>query len=210
MNWLAHLYLSEPAPAFRIGNLLPDLAAISALAHLPPEYQRGMQQHQRIDAFTDSHAIVRRSILRVEGPFRRYAGILVDMFYDHFLARDWSMWSPALLADFTAEIYASFEAHEADLPPEVCHRLAQMKAGNWLCSYGDMPALAQTLGRIGLRFRQPVPLEESIEILERHYEDFRGDFNAFFPELCEQVGCGAQTRTRCATVEVSSPAVASP
>jgi acyl carrier protein phosphodiesterase len=191
MNWLAHLYLSEPTAAFRIGNLLPDLAPVSTLAHLPAEYHRGMQQHQRIDAFTDTHAIVRRSILRVDAPFRRYAGILVDMFYDHFLARDWSAWSPAPLSDFAAEIYASFETHQADLPPDVCHRLAQMKAGNWLCSYGELPALAETLGRIGLRFRQPVPLAESISILEQHYDEFRGDFNAFFPELCEHVGRGA-------------------
>ncbi|HTE19816.1 MAG TPA: ACP phosphodiesterase, partial [Armatimonadota bacterium] len=70
----------------------------------------------------------------------------------------------------------------------VCHRLAQMRAGNWLCSYGEMPGLTETLGRIGLRFRQPVPLEESISILERHYDGFRADFNAFFPELRAHVG----------------------
>ncbi|HEV7403007.1 MAG TPA: ACP phosphodiesterase [Chthoniobacteraceae bacterium] len=188
MNWLAHLYLSEPTPAFRIGNLLPDLARVSMLAHLPAEFHRGMAQHHRIDAFTDSHAIVRRSILRVDAPFRRYAGILVDMFYDHFLARDWSAWSPTPLTDFTTEVYTSFDTHGALLPPEVCERLAQMKAGDWLCSYGDLPALAQTLGRIGRRFRQPVPLAESIATLERHYEEFRADFNAFFPELRAHVG----------------------
>lgn len=188
MNWLAHLYLSEPTPAFRIGNLLPDLAAVSTLAHLPAEYQRGMRQHHQIDAFTDSHPIVRRSILRVDAPFRRYAGILVDMFYDHFLARDWSAWSPVALTEFTAEIHASFAAHAAELPPEINLRLAQMKAGNWLSTYGDLPALTQTLGRIGRRFRQPVPLAEAIVVLERNYEGLRGDFNAFFPELWAHVG----------------------
>jgi acyl carrier protein phosphodiesterase len=188
MTWLAHLDLSEPTPAFRIGNLLPDLAPVATLAYLPAEYHRGMQQHQRIDAFTDAHATVRRSILRVDAPFRRYAGILVDMFYDHFLARDWPAWSPAPLDAFTAEIYGSFETHGAALPPEVRERLAQMKAGDWLCSYGDLPALTQTLGRIGQRFRQPVPLEQAIAILKRHYEEFRADFNAFFPELCAHVG----------------------
>lgn len=183
MNWLAHLYLSEPVPAFRIGNLLPDLAPVSTLAHLSADYQRGVRQHHRIDTFTDTHAIVRRSILRVDAPFRRYAGILVDMFYDHFLAREWSAWSPVPLEEFAAEIYASFEAHAADLPPEVCERLVQMKAGNWLCTYGDLPSLARTLGRIGRRFRQPVPLADAIVVLDRNYEGFRGDFHAFFPEL---------------------------
>src|SRR3954453_8270205 len=103
MNWLAHLSLSEPTPAFRIGNLLPDLAPVSTLAYLPADYRRGMQQHQRIDAFTDAPELARRSILRVHAPFRRYAAILVDMFYDPFLARAWSAWSPTPLDEFTGE-----------------------------------------------------------------------------------------------------------
>jgi len=84
MNWLSHLYLSEPNPAFRIGNLLPDLAPMSALSDLPSEFLRGIKQHRRIDAFTDSHAIFRRSISRVGPEFRRYGGILVDIFLRSF------------------------------------------------------------------------------------------------------------------------------
>ncbi len=93
MNWLAHLFLSEPTPAFRIGSLLPDILPSRELQHLGREFQRGIERHRQIDAFTDSHAIVRRSILLLGPGFRRFGGILVDMFYDHFLASDWSRYS---------------------------------------------------------------------------------------------------------------------
>src|SRR4026208_598678 len=109
MNWLAHLYLSEPTPAFRIGNLLPDLVPASELVDLPGDFRRGVEQHRRIDAFTDSHPIVRRSMNRVSPPFRRFAGVLVDVFYDHILAREWNSFSSGPLSEFAQEVYSSFE-----------------------------------------------------------------------------------------------------
>jgi hypothetical protein len=90
MNWLAHLFLSDPEPACRIGNLLPDFLSANVLAGLPAAFQRGIAQHRRIDAYTDAHPVFRRSVQRFAPPFRRYGGVLVDIFYDHFLARDWT------------------------------------------------------------------------------------------------------------------------
>src|SRR3954463_9153752 len=109
MNWLAHLFLSQPDPAFRVGNLLPDLLPISALSDLAPEILRGVRQHRRIDAFTDTHPVVRRSINRLNPPLRRFGGIVVDVFYDHFLSRDWERYSKVPLSNFIGEIYVAFE-----------------------------------------------------------------------------------------------------
>jgi acyl carrier protein phosphodiesterase len=187
MNWLAHLYLSEPNAAFRIGNLLPDLAPASALLNLPMDYLRGVQQHRRIDAFTDSHPIFKRSIGRVDPEFRRFGGILVDMFYDHFLARDWPMFSAMPLRDFTNEVYSSFENHRHEIPAEAYGHLERMKSGDWLCSYGDFEGLAVTLGRIGLRLRKPVPLANAVSILKQHYALFEEDFSGFFVEVVSHV-----------------------
>src|SRR4051794_31634321 len=128
MNWLAHLYLSDPTPAFRIGNLLPDLLPMTALVDLPPEFKRGAEQHRQIDSFTDSHPIVRQSINRVEPPLRRFGGILVDVFYDHILAREWHKYSSAPLPDFAAEVYASFESCRGDIPPEAYLHLERIRA----------------------------------------------------------------------------------
>ena len=187
MNWLAHLVLSEPTAAFRIGNLLPDLARASELVNLPPEFRHGVEQHRRIDAFTDSHPIVRRSMRRVGPPFVRYAGILVDIFYDHFLSGDWASWSEVPLPAFTAEVYASFALQRSHIPAGAYARLQQMRTQDWLCSYGRLEGVTETLRRVGLRFRKPVPLGESALVLTEHYEEFRSDFREFFPELWRHV-----------------------
>jgi acyl carrier protein phosphodiesterase len=187
MNWLAHLFLSEPSPAFRIGNLLPDMARPAELAHLPAEFLRGVQQHRRIDAFTDSHPIVRRSVARVGQEYRRFGGIFVDIFYDHFLSREWGTLSKVPLTEFTNEVYASFEKHRHHIPSEAYIPLQKMKSENWLCSYGDFHGVATTLGRIGLRLRRPTPLAEGAAILEADYAGFHADFTEFFPELVAHV-----------------------
>ena len=187
MNWLSHLFLSEPNPAFRIGNLLPELAPISALTGLPADFLRGIEQHRRIDAFTDSHAIFRRSISRVGPEFRRYGGILVDIFYDHFLTRAWPAFCAVPLEQFTGEVYASFEIHRHEIPAEAYGHLERMKSANWLCAYGDLDGVALTLGQISGRLRKPVPLANAVSVLESDYAGFRGDFAAFFPQMISHV-----------------------
>jgi len=155
MNWLAHLYLSEPDPAFRLGNLLPDLIPARSLTSLPAEFQKGVGQHRRIDAFTDSHPVVRRSIQRIEPSSRRFGGILCDIFYDHFLARDWASYSSQLLPEFARTIYASFDQYRASIPPRVlpgasvaCFQFLMRKAGSSLriiADYSPMSAAFRSI-----------------------------------------------------------------
>jgi acyl carrier protein phosphodiesterase len=187
MNWLAHLFLSEPHPEFRIGNLLPDLVRPPALSGLSSEFLRGMHQHRRIDVFTDSHPIVRRSVARVGPEFRRFGGIFVDIFYDHFLSREWPSFSATPLPVFTHEVYACFARHRHEIPAEAYLHLERMKAENWLSTYGDLHGVVTTLGRIGLRLRRPMSLVEGAAILEADYAGFAADFRAFFPELMSHV-----------------------
>lgn len=183
MNWLAHLYLSEPNPAFRIGNLLPDLAPPSALSGLSPDMLRGVKQHRRIDAFTDTHPVVRRSISRVNPDFRRFGGILVDVFYDHFLARDWQSFSPIPLHAFAAEIYDSFDRHRPEIPSEAMVHLEHMRERDWLYAYREIDGIWAALSRLGLRLRRPTPLGNAISVLRDNYDDLHADFSAFFPEI---------------------------
>ena len=187
MNWLAHLYLSENNPAFRLGNLLPDILPPPQLAPLPADFQRGIAQHRRIDAFTDAHPVVRRSIRRFEPPLRRFGGILCDVFFDHFLARDWPFYSPEPLAQFTQAVYDSFGQFREYVPPHVYARLDTMRTDDWLCSYQDLAGVARALERIGSRFRRPVDLCRSLSVLEDSYDVFHADFRAFFPDLQSHV-----------------------
>ncbi|MDB6137534.1 MAG: hypothetical protein JWO94_606 [Verrucomicrobiaceae bacterium] len=187
MNWLAHLFLSEPSSAFRIGNLLPDLLPPAEVAGLPLDFRRGAECHRRIDAFTDSHPIVRRSKTRISPAFRRFSGILTDMFYDHVLARDWQYYSSIPLAEFVAGVHLSFDHHRQDLPTAAYTELQHMRAGDWLNSYGEMSGLRTATECIGMRFRRPVNLTGGVAELEFHYQPLCADFAEFFPELMAYV-----------------------
>jgi len=186
MNWLAHLYLSEPNPEFRIGNLLPDIVSLDELALLPDSFQQGIRQHRRIDAFTDSHPVFRRSIQRFAPPFRRFGGILCDIFYDHFLARGWDFYSSEPLSTFAQKVYGSFDAYRSVLSPEAYVRLDLMRAGDWLCSYRDLAGICDAVERMGSRLRRPINFSPSLLVFEREYDSFHADFKTFFPELSAQ------------------------
>jgi len=203
MNWLAHLYLSEADPAFRIGNLLPDMLPPDAIAALTGQFQRGAEQHRKIDAFTDSHPVFRRSVRRLSPAFRRFGAILFDVFYDHFLARTWSAYSTQPLPDFVDAVHRSFDVHRAEIPPLAYERLCDMRSGNWLQTYGDLDGLRNTLHRIERRFRRPVDLASSVAELELHYSDCKADFDEFFPELVERFG-GNNSATACPADTASS------
>lgn len=183
MNWLAHLFLSDPEPACRIGNLLPDFVSAGVLAALPAEFQRGVAQHRRIDAYTDAHPIFRRSVSRFAPPFRRYDGVLVDIFYDHFLARDWPTFAPTPLPAFAAEIYASFDHLGPGFPAAALAPLHHLRRADWLCSYGEVRGIAQVLQRLSHRLRRPFDLAAAIPLFEQSYADFEADFREFFPQL---------------------------
>lgn len=183
MNWLAHLYLSAPHPAVRIGNLLPDLLPASVLQSLTPEMKRGAQQHLRIDSFTDAHPTVRQSINRIPAPFRRYGGILVDVFYDHFLSIRWNLFSSVPLPVFVTEIYSSFDQYRNDIPDVAIPKLEAMREENWLESYGTIRGIRTTLDRISQRLKRPFPLAHGVRFLEENYAELEADFGQFFPEL---------------------------
>lgn len=187
MNWLAHLYLSEPDAAFRVGNLLPDWLPPRELVGLPEEFQRGIERHRRIDVFTDKHPVFRRSIGRFEKPFRRYGAVLTDVFYDHFLSQGWRDHCPDSLTDFVHGFYDSVEPIRGEIPAQAWEVLEHMRAADWLCSYGELEGVSTTLRRMSRRLRFPFDLAASVPVLEMHYDGFRKDFEEFFPELREHL-----------------------
>jgi acyl carrier protein phosphodiesterase len=187
MNWLAHLHLSEPTVAFRLGSLLPDLVSKPELAALPEIFKPGITRHLQIDIFTDSHPVFRRSISRLQPPYRKFRGILIDIFYDHFLASHWDFFSQTPLPKFAADIYQGFEQYRNLLPDSTQLRLQRMQNENWLCSYCETAGIALALGRVGRRLRQPVDLTEAVSLLETNYHSLYDDFSAFYPELQKHV-----------------------
>lgn len=189
MNWLAHLYLSEPEAEFRVGNLLPDWLPPWELTTLGEGFQRGITRHRRIDAFTDAHPIVKRSVRRFEKPFRRYGTVLTDVFYDHFLARGWGghCAEAAPLHEFVHGFYESVETIRPSIPAQAWEVLEHMRAADWLGSYAEVEGIAITLRRMSGRLRRPFDLAASVAVLEEQYDGFREDFEAFFPELRKEM-----------------------
>lgn len=190
MNWLAHLYLSESNAQFRVGNLLPDLASAAQLASLPETYQKGIRCHRQIDRFTDSHPRVRSCVRRFPPPHRRFGGVLTDVYFDHFLARDWADYSTVSLPDFICEIYRDIETCSSVIPAEANRPLQRMREENWLGSYQRIEGVTDILGRIGRRLRQPLDLTDSLPVFQKHETAFLDDFQAFFPELLAHVRSG--------------------
>jgi acyl carrier protein phosphodiesterase len=183
MNWLAHLYLSEPDAEFRVGNLLPDLTSAARLGHLAEPYQKGIRCHRQIDVFTDSHPRVQSCMRRFPPPYRRFGGILTDVYFDYFLARDWAEYSSVPLPDFISEIYRDIEACSSVIPAEANPPLQRMREEDWLGRYHHIAGVTDILGRIGRRMRRPFDLAGSLPIFQQHESAFLEDFQAFFPEL---------------------------
>jgi acyl carrier protein phosphodiesterase len=188
MNWLAHLLLAEPDPAFRIGALLPDLMRVNELSAVPAMFQAGIRQHKDVDAFTDSHPIVKRSIARIGARWRRFGGILIDVFYDHFLTLAWADYANQPLAEFVDAFHSAVPDFRDALPAQAFERLEQIRDDRRLLSYGTIGGIESALHRIGERFRSPIPLADATGELTQNTEALRTDFHEFFPLLRKGIG----------------------
>lgn len=186
MNWLAHLHLSEDTPAARIGNLLPDILKFTELALVPERFRSGIDQHKRVDVFTDAHPVFRRSTRRIDGDLKRYATILVDLFYDHFLCRSWHKFSDIPLDSFVDGFHAEIDAFKNDLPEIAYDRLSRIRDEGLLLSYHNSDGILSALERIGNRFKRPVDLTRGVDLLVLHDEGFAADFEVFYPELLRE------------------------
>jgi acyl carrier protein phosphodiesterase len=183
LNFLAHLYLAEPTPLGLLGSLMGDFVKGPLHRRYPAALERALVQHRRIDAFTDAHPLVRASRNRVSATHRRFAGVLTDMFFDHFLARHWADYSVEPLAEFTSRVYALLDAQHALLPARLQHIAPSMRRGDWLGSYAQVASIETALDRMGSRLKRGNLLLGAGVQLREQYAAFEGDFRAFFPEL---------------------------
>ncbi|HEX4606743.1 MAG TPA: ACP phosphodiesterase [Urbifossiella sp.] len=197
MNWLAHVFLSKPDIEFRLGNLLADLVRGRDRTGMSAGFLDGVLRHQAIDGFTDAHPVVHRSRGRIGGGYRHATGILVDVFYDHFLALGWDQYSAEPLDAFTTRLYADIRAHPLPLPAEARTAVERMLADDRLGSYRRLDGIETALRRVSLRLAArtgtDIGLERGVSELVANFEGLRTDFAAFFPELRAYVADGAAT-----------------
>ena len=184
MNYLAHLFLGPHEAEPALGSLLGDFVRgpLQAIA-LPAGVRGGIWLHRRIDAFTDAHPLVLASRQRVSAERRRYAGIMIDMFYDHLLVRHWSRFSSQPMPEFTAQMYNLLLAQQELIPTHALPVIRRMAEQDWLSSYGQLPSLHRAVDAIARRFRHSNPLPGGVHELERCFSGFEADFLAFMPEV---------------------------
>jgi acyl carrier protein phosphodiesterase len=184
MNFLAHLYLSGNNDKIMVGNFMGDFVkGRSALEQFEPEIIRGIELHRAIDEFTDSHAVVSASKDRLRPKYRHYSGVIVDVFYDHFLARNWSDYHDELLPDFADRAYGIIQSFDAILPNEVKFMMPYMIKGNWLVNYAQTEGIHRALSGMARRTPYESKMDEAVEDLEQHYDEFKAEFKNFFPQL---------------------------
>ncbi|MBT8037374.1 MAG: DUF479 domain-containing protein [Verrucomicrobiae bacterium] len=190
MNYLAHLLLADDSDASRIGNLLGDFTRgpLDDLAKTyPAELVRGIKMHRAVDRFTDSHAVFKEARNLLAPERRRFAGIIVDIFFDHYLCLHWELFSQLPLQEFTHEVYRALEQHPEWRPGRLADAFPRMRTENWLMTYATLDGIELTLERVSRRSPRIGKVAGGIDDLRHHYDAFEQHFHAFMPDLLKFV-----------------------
>jgi acyl carrier protein phosphodiesterase len=182
MNYLAHLHLGGQRPGQLLGSLYGDFVKGRLQGQFDPEVEAAVALHRRIDVFTDRHPLVDIALGRFTETRRRYAGIVLDVFFDHCLARDWRLYADQPLEQFTADVYRVL-SRERQLPERLAKIAPHMVANDWLGSYREFAVLEQVLRGISRRLTRPEELAGAMAELRRLYEPLSEDFSLFYPQL---------------------------
>lgn len=182
MNYLAHLHLGGDTPAQLLGSLYGDFVKGPLDGRWPADIEAAIRLHRRIDAFTDSHPLQARARSRFPAERRRMAGMLLDLFFDHCLVRDWADYAAQPLQHFTGRVYRVLAA-EPELPGRLALMAPRMAEQDWLGSYREFRVLEQVIAGMQRSLSKPQLLAGSLVELERLYEPLSEDFRAFYPEL---------------------------
>jgi acyl carrier protein phosphodiesterase len=184
MNYFAHLVLSQPTLESTVGNLLGDFARGLDQSALDPAVLAGLNNHRAVDRFTDSY-IRATGIKQCFNPDRRrFAGIALDVYFDHLLMNHWLEFDARNLNDVIEEFYARMESGQALMPGSEMRRVtSRMISDDWFGSYRDIDSVAEALDRIAMRIRFANQFGNVIEDLRRHEDTILELFIDFFPDL---------------------------
>lgn len=183
MNFLAHIYLSFGDDEITIGNFIADSIRGNKYKHLPDRIQKGILLHREIDTYTDSHPITRVSSKRLHKNYSHYSRVIVDIFYDHFLAKNWKQYSDTPLDIFVDKFYDLLEDNITVLPDGTKRMIPYMISDNWLLNYAKMEGISRVLNGMNRRTKNKSKMNYAILDLEENYEAFEVEFTDFFNEL---------------------------
>ncbi|PLX91061.1 MAG: hypothetical protein C0619_07920 [Desulfuromonas sp.] len=188
MNYLAHLYFSDPEPLAWAGSLMGDFLKGPLPEAVDPLLLKHLQLHRKIDSFAHENPHFQRSCKRVARHYRFGRGILIDVFYDHFLASNWTELSDQPLEDFSQRVYAGLNECQHLMPAGMQNLLPRMARDNWLVSYREESVVETVLCSLERRIRHRLPLARGVEDLQLYRGALEDDFKGFFVEATDFVG----------------------
>jgi acyl carrier protein phosphodiesterase len=183
MNFLAHIYLSGNHQQVQIGNFIADGIRGNHFQHFSHEIKKGIMLHREIDTFTDNHAVFRMTKHRLHEEFGHYSGVIVDIFYDHFLAKNWMNYHQTPLDEYVQNFYELLANHEAILPPKIQQLLPVMTHQNWLLSYATVEGIGQILKQMDQRTKNVSKMKNAHQALWNYYQEIEDEFTIFFEDL---------------------------
>ncbi len=183
MNYLAHIYLSGNDEGIIIGNFIADGIKGKKYKKFPKSIQKGILLHRAIDSYTDTHPIVKRSTARLHKKHGHFSGVVVDVLYDHFLAKNWSDYSKIPLNEYITNFYDLLQKNYAILPKRIQKMMPAMLSENWLLNYQSLQGISIILNKMYKRINRETNLNFAILDFEKHYTEFETDFTWFFKEL---------------------------
>lgn len=182
MNFLAHIYLSGENEKVAMGNFMADSIRGSEYRVYPKDIQIGILLHRAIDTFTDAHPIFRQSTKRLHKNYSHYAGVIVDIFYDHFLAKNWHNYSDVELETFSIDFYKTLEENHHILPNKTKNLMPYLIADNWLYNYRHIKGIQRVLNGMNRRTKFKSNMDLATRDLQKYYADFEKEFTDFFEE----------------------------
>ena len=184
MNFLAHIYLSGNSKEILIGNFIGDYVKGKEYNKYPAGIQQGIMLHRHIDSFTDQHSVTRTSRKYVSERYGKYSGIVVDIFYDHFLSSSWDQYSDMSLTAFVRDRYKLLDSGFSFFPQGVKNWFPYFIKSNWLETYTSFTGLAMVFKRMSYRTTLPDHSDYAVIQLKQHYDELRSGFFVFFDEIC--------------------------
>ena len=185
MNFLAHAHLSGKNNDVLLGNFVADAIKGNKLLEYRKEIQYGILLHRQIDSFTDKHELFMQSVDRVRNDFGRYSGIVIDIFYDHFLASLWDNFSTLPLDEFVNRSYDLLKRNYKVLPEAIKTWFPTFLENNWMMAYQTVDGIELVLERMAANTSLPNHAEYAVEVLSDQYESFKDDFLEFFPLIIQ-------------------------
>ena len=183
MNYLAHLFLAQPNPDSHTGNLLGDFCRGVDISVYSEPVLAGLTNHRLVDKFTDTHPLVKQAKQQFSPEYRRFAGIALDVLFDHFLILHWEQYSQTKFDQFCHQAYRRLEQRLPIMPPQMQNVVGSMIEHQWLAHYQKLDGVAGALDSIAKRIRFTNAFTGSIVDIENNYTELEQCFRLFFPEL---------------------------